>query len=85
MNQYPRAPGRMSPEQFSKALHENRLSLREFCRITGTGFKTGERWLNREKDIPNWVPVVMALLTLPGAYEMAQAVAQHFNQENENG
>ncbi|KFL31439.1 hypothetical protein JP75_07750 [Devosia riboflavina] len=75
----------MTPEQFSAALNQNKLTLREFCRLTGTGVKTAERWLADEKDIPNWVPVTLALFTLPGALPMASAVAQKFAKEESNG
>lgn len=81
MADYPRAENRMSPAQFSKGLDDNGLTMREFCRITGTGPKTAQRWLDDEKDIPPWVPVTLALLTLPGALTMARTVAQHFNKE----
>lgn len=83
MRQYPRAENRMLPAQFSKALDDLDLTMREFCRITGTGTKTVERWLSDEKDIPQWVPVTLALLTMPGALQMARTVAQHFNREGE--
>lgn len=81
MNQYPRAENRMLPAQFSKALQDLGLTMREFCRITGTNWKTAERWLSDEKDIPQWVPVFLAMLTLPGALEMARRVSQHLNKE----
>lgn len=80
MNQYARAENRMMPAQFSQALDDLDLTMREFCRITGTNAKTTQRWLDDEKDIPAWVPVFLALLTLPGAMQMAQTVALHFNK-----
>lgn len=85
MRQYPRAENTMTPEQFSLGLREHQLTLREFCRLTGTNIKTAERWLSDEKDIPHWVPVFLALLTLPGALQMARTVAQHFNKETTDG
>lgn len=81
VNQYTRAENRMMPAQFSQALDDLRLTMREFCRVTGTNAKTAQRWLDDEKDIPAWVPVFLAMLTLPGAMQMAQTVAQHFNKE----
>lgn len=81
LKEYPRAEHRMMPAQLSKALDDLGLTMREFCRVTGTGTKTVERWLTDEKDIPQWVPVTLALLTLPGALQIARTVAQHFNKE----
>ena len=81
MKEYPRAENRMMPEQFSKALDDLVLTMREFNRLTGTNTKTTERWLSDEKDIPPWVPVFLAMLTIPGALQMARTVAQHFNKE----
>lgn len=85
MKHYPRAENRMMPAQFSKALDDLSLSMREFCRITGTNPKTAERWLGDEKDIPQWVPVTLALMTMPGALPIARAVAQHFAKDENNG
>lgn len=81
MKQYLRAEHRMMPAQFSKALDDLSLGMREFCRITGTNVKTAERWLEDEKDIPQWVPVTLALMTMPGALPMARTVAEHFSKE----
>lgn len=80
MTQYQRAENRMTPEQFSQALNQLGLTVREFCRIFGTGVKTVERWLADEKDIPGWVPVSLALMTMPGAPDLARSVAQHFSE-----
>lgn len=77
------AERRMTPAELSKALHAVGLPMRRFCRITKTNYKTAERWLAGERDIPGWVPIVLKLLELPNAITIAEAASASGATENE--
>lgn len=67
---------RMTAREFSTALDRTNLTLGKFLRLTGVSRGKGEDWLNGEEDIPSWVPVFMALLTIDAAPQIALAVAE---------
>ncbi len=70
---------RMTKQQFSAALDEVRLTPEEFSWGTGSNEVRVNRWLKGEEDIPPWVTVLCAVLTLPGARGMFVNVARQFS------
>jgi transcriptional regulator with XRE-family HTH domain len=64
----------MTAEQFSAALDQMGLTMRQFVRLSGASERKVEQWLSGDEDIPHHVLVLCSLLTLPGAMEMAKAV-----------
>lgn len=64
----------MTREQFSQALDDLKLSARQFSRLCGAKEAYVIAWLEGKKDIPHNVLVICALLTLPGAMELALRV-----------
>jgi hypothetical protein len=66
---------RLEPETFNQALETVGISAREFAKITGANHRRVGEWLSGDNDIPPWVSPFMALMTLPGALDMARKVA----------
>ena len=67
---------RMTGEQLSAALNELGLSKREFAKFVGAKAERVQGWLDGTESagrIPQWVPLILGLLTLPGALELARA------------
>lgn len=69
---------RMTAEQLSAALNQLNLSLRQFCRLSGKSEAKAQRWIAGKEDIPHDVAVMLALLTVPGAMDVAKAVTDAF-------
>ena len=69
---------RMSPEQFRQACFQLGLPKDTFCFVTGANPRSYESWNKGEADIPQWVPVLLAMLTVPGARSIALRTATHF-------
>jgi hypothetical protein len=74
------APRRMTPEQLSLALTTLSITGKDFAFLTGTGYSTVKRWFKAELEIPHWVPVMCAVLTLPGALDLAESAADAMAQ-----
>jgi transcriptional regulator with XRE-family HTH domain len=66
---------RMTAEQFSKALNQLNLTMRQFVRLSGVSEAKVERFISGKEDIPHFVTVLCALLTLPNALAMAKGVS----------
>jgi hypothetical protein len=70
----------MSPRQFADALQLIGLKADSFAWLTGSNEKRVRRWLSGEEpEIPPWVTLVCALLTLPGARDLAMDVVRKFS------
>jgi hypothetical protein len=65
---------RLTAEQFNDALKGLNIPWRYFARITGHNIRRVEEWTKGQSDIPHSVTLNLALLTLPGALDMAEAV-----------
>lgn len=76
---------RLEPETFEQALETAGISAREFARLTGSNHRRVGEWLSGGNDIPPWVMPFMAMLTIPGALDMARKVAaETIVRDNEN-
>lgn len=74
---------RMEPEDFSADLEEIGLDTGGFAEITGSNRMKVINWLRdpshkRFEDIPAWVPVMTALLKMPGALDVAWRTAAFY-------
>jgi len=69
---------RMTPEQFSMALDQIGINAWQFARMTGANGERVIGWLAGRDDIPQYVPLVCVLLTMPGALALAKATADAF-------
>lgn len=69
---------RMTPSDFSDDLKELDLKLVDFCMITGHRYERVLKWLKGDEDIPPHLPVLMALLKLPGAIDVAREQAAFY-------
>jgi hypothetical protein len=68
---------RMTAEQFRDALTLLGLTPSAFAWLTGSAPPRVARWLSGEEpDIPLWAPLLCALLSLPGAPDMAADIAR---------
>ena len=54
--------GEMTAAEFRAALEAVGYSQRGFAAYTGSNERTVRRWALGEKDIPPWVPVLLALM-----------------------
>jgi hypothetical protein len=70
----------MTPSDLSDDLKELDISLAEFCTITGHRYERVLKWLKEKdgEDIPPHIPVLMALLKLPGALAVAREQAAFY-------
>lgn len=66
---------RMSAGDLSRALNNLDLSLNDFSRIAGCAYKRAQQWVEGAEDIPPHVPVLLALMTLPGGKKRAAETA----------
>ncbi len=70
----------MTPKQFNAALESLGMPRGyKFARLYGAAPTSFQRWASGEKDIPHSVTLVLALLTLPGAMQMAESVFDEMN------
>ncbi len=72
---------RMTPSDLSDDLKELGITLAEFCTITGHRYDRVLKWLKEGdggEDIPPHIPVLMALLKLPGAIDVAREQAAFY-------
>ena len=67
---------RMSQHEFSDALYATSLSLNDFCWLTGVSYRRANRWRDgADPDIPHHVRLLLFLLTLPGARNIAEKLS----------
>lgn len=74
---------RMTSEDMSEDLNTLHLTAGQFARISGARHERVLKWLEGKEDIPPHVPVLLALLELPGAMIKAQEVVDFYIQEEE--
>lgn len=65
---------RMTAAQFRQALEQVGLSEGRFARLYGVIPKRVRSWAAGEEDIPHAALLMLSLLTLPGAVDMAERV-----------
>ena len=65
---------RMTAAQFRQALEQVGLSEGRFARLYGTIPKRIRSWAAGEEDIPHAALVMLSLMTMPGAVDMAERV-----------
>lgn len=65
---------RMTAAQFRQALEQVGLSEGRFARLYGVIPKRVRSWAAGEEDIPHAALVMLSLLTMPGAMDMAERV-----------
>ncbi|MDZ7823090.1 MAG: hypothetical protein U5K75_02970 [Ahrensia sp.] len=66
---------RMTAASFSDALDSLGLSAGQFSRLCGARHERVIKWLDGLEDIPPHIPVMLALLKLPGATALAKKTA----------
>lgn len=66
---------RMTGEAFGEALNDLDMTLNDFSRISGSSYKRARKWIDVQEDIPPHVPVLIALMALPGGKERALQTA----------
>ncbi|MGE3307752.1 MAG: hypothetical protein AB7I52_17485 [Rhizobiaceae bacterium] len=69
---------RMTPADFGADLNALKLTANDFARISGARYERVEKWLRGQEDIPPHVPVLTALLGLPGGIAKALQVVQFY-------
>jgi hypothetical protein len=74
----------MEPADLSEDLERIGLTADGFAKLTGTKRERVLVWLKGKDDVPPWVPVLTALLALPGALEKAQEVAAFYLEEEDS-
>lgn len=62
---------RLSPAEVSAGLDEFQMSVGDYCRVTGTGPKTVQKWLDGEEEPPHQVAANFATWRVPGALKAA--------------
>jgi len=62
-------------EQFRQALNDIGIQLSTFVFLFGVSERRAQRWYGGTEDISPWVPIALALLTLPGSVAMAHTAA----------
>jgi hypothetical protein len=66
----------LTGRQLSAGLDEVGITLRQFCRITGSDERRVQRWISGEEPtIPMWVGSLLAALTVPAAMDRVKAYA----------
>ena len=78
---------RMTPAELSAALDRLGLTVGQFSRIIGARYNgpddsTVQKWLSGKQEAPAYLPVLLALLALPGGVERARAVAETYIEED---
>ena len=68
---------RMTPEQLSAALDTLNIGVFEAAQLFGSQSKRVEEWLSGKSDIPPYVSILCAMLTVPGAMAMARKTVDH--------
>lgn len=66
--------GKMTAAQFRRALDQLHLTEGRFGRLYGTTPKRVRSWVTGVEDIPHAALLMLSLLTLPGAVDMAERV-----------
>ena len=72
----------MTHDQFRDAMNNTlRMTAADFAWITGTSHRRVKQWIVGVEQIPPWVTLMCALLTLPRAKELAVKVTREFSTE----
>jgi len=73
----------LEPNQISQGLSEVGISAAHFADLTGSNPRRVERWCTGEEaGPPHWVPVMLALLLLPGALEAAEGIGDALSPDD---
>lgn len=77
---------RMPPDEISTALDTLGLSVGQFSRLIGARYNgpddsTVQKWLDGKQEAPAYLPVMLALLALPGAVERAKGTIELYIEE----
>lgn len=75
---------RMTPEDLSADLKRLGITANDFARISGAQYERVVKWLEGREDAPPWVPVVTALLALPGGLEKARETAAFYLEREDS-
>jgi len=66
----------LTASEFSRGLQAAHLSMRQFCRISGSDERRVERWLTGEQENPPyWVASLLTAMTVPEARDKVKALA----------
>lgn len=59
---------RLTPSQLSAGLNEAKITLHQFCRLSGSDPRRVQRWLDGTEDGPPlWAGMLLTALTVPDA------------------
>lgn len=78
----------MTGDEIAAALDRLGMQPKAFARIFGMDARRVARILADEPgaDAPPWIPIALALLTLPGALGLArQTAAEHITEDRQTG
>ena len=67
---------RMTSAEFSAALDEFEIGVGKFCRLTGAGPQTVQKWLDGVEEPPHWVAMAFACWRVPQALPAARDEAE---------
>jgi hypothetical protein len=76
---------RITPAQLQKAFDDIGLTILRFAWLSGAREDRVRKWLTGHEDIPPYVPVLLAVLTVPGALVVAERVAQSLTESHDVG
>jgi len=74
---------KMTPEEFCAALALLELDVAAIAYVTGAREDRVERWKRGEEDIPTYVPMFCAGLTIQEAQAIMFRTADHYYEEGE--
>ena len=74
---------KMDPVEFQAALAHLAMTVAEFSYVTGAREDRVERWKRGEEDIPTYVPMFCAGMTIAEAAEIMFRTADHYYEEGE--
>ncbi|WP_420408667.1 hypothetical protein [Hoeflea sp.] len=74
---------RMTPEDMSDDLNTLKLSAGQFSRISGARHERVQKWLDGKEDIPPHIPVLLALMKLPGGMEKALETVEFYIEDDQ--
>lgn len=74
---------RMEPVDLSDDLNKIGITAGQFSRISGARYERVKKWIDGKEDIPPFVPVLCALLKLPGALAAAKATVDFYIEKTE--
>lgn len=65
----------MTADEFGQALKDANLTARQFARLSGANYRRIVRQLEENEAIPHFYRLLLELLRLPGAVEIAKQIA----------